>query len=32
MKWIENAVRLLAKDKLEDGDNVSWATFHIATQ
>ena len=32
MKWIENAVQLLAKNKFEDGDSVSWAAFHAATQ
>ena len=31
-KWIENAVQLLAKNKLEDGNNVSWAAFHAAAQ
>ena len=31
-KWIENAVQLLAKNKFENGDNISWAAFHAAAQ
>ena len=32
MNWAESAEQLLAKDKLEDNDYVSWAAFHAATQ
>ena len=30
--WTESAEPLLAKDKLEDNNYVSWATFHAAMQ
>ena len=30
--WTESVELLLAKDKLEDNDYVSWAAYHAVTQ